>query len=90
MTLQHFGIMLVACPSLERCAELSKLIETYGFDSLHSVDGAGSWDPFISTYEMIRVTNKIPVRLTVINPYHIHPVKIGLAAATLQALPCFW
>ena len=80
----HFGIQLVVPPTLARCSELARLIESLKFDSIHGHDGAGSWDPFVLTYEMIRSTKSIPIRLSIINPYDMHPVKIALAAATLQ------
>jgi alkanesulfonate monooxygenase SsuD/methylene tetrahydromethanopterin reductase-like flavin-dependent oxidoreductase (luciferase family) len=80
----HFGIMAGAFPNLERCAELSRLIDQYQFDSLHGVDGAGSWDPYVLMYIMAEHTKSIPLRLTLVNPYYLHPVKTTLFAATIQ------
>ena len=80
----HFGQLLVGVPTLKRFNALSTMIEELGYDSLHAADGAGSWDPFILGAEMARSTKNIPLRLTVINPYYMVPIKISLACATLQ------
>ncbi|MHA1712883.1 MAG: LLM class flavin-dependent oxidoreductase [Candidatus Ranarchaeia archaeon] len=80
----HFGIIMGAFPTLNRCVELTRLVESLDYDSLHGVDCAGSWDPYVLMYMMAEHTKKIPIRLTVVNPYYMHPVKIALFAATIQ------